>query len=199
LLIAITSEWGDQPAMRVKRQAFGAGGRDLADRPNVVRLLVGETAPTGATTASAAFVLEANIDDMDPRLWPSVLTTLIDAGAADAWLVPILMKKGRPAHTLCALVDGDAADRIRTVMFAETSTLGVRQVPVDKRALDRHDETVQVDGQPIRVKIATLDGVTVNAQPEYEDVAAAATATTRPIKDVLAAAIAAARDARTES
>jgi uncharacterized protein (DUF111 family) len=142
--------------------------------------------------------VEANVDDMDPRLWPAVLARLLDEGASDAWLVPILMKKGRPAHTLCVLADAAVVARIRALIFTETTTLGVRQVPVDKHALHRHEDTVQVDGQRIRVKIATLDGVTVNAQPEYEDVAAAATATKRPGKDVLAAAFAAVHEARTE-
>jgi uncharacterized protein (TIGR00299 family) protein len=195
LLATMVADWRDQPSMRVHRQAFGAGSRDLADRPNVVRLLVGELA--GAASASA--VLQANVDDMDPRLWPAVLARLLDAGASDAWLVPILMKKGRPAHTVCALVESDVADRVRRLLFTETTTIGVREVPVSKHALDRTEKTIRVDGQRIRVKIATLDGATVNAQPEYEDVAAAAAATKRPVKDMLAAAIAAARDSRTRA
>lgn len=190
LLTATVSAFGDQPPMRVRRQAAGAGGRDLADRANIVRLFVGP--PAGA--ASTTLVFEANVDDMDPRLWPAVLERLLAAGASDAWLVPILMKKGRPAHTVRVLVETHAADRVRTVLFTETTTLGVRESPVVKHALPREQRTVSVDGQRIRVKAATLDGAVVNVQPEYDDVAAVAAATQRPVKDVMAAAAAAARD-----
>lgn len=191
LLTTVAAEFGDQPPMRVHRQAFGAGRRDLPDRPNVVRLLVGE--PADASTST--LVLEANVDDFDPRLWPPVLTRLLDAGASDAWLAPILMKKGRPGHTLCVLTESDVADRVRTVMFTETTTIGIRETSVTKRALDRDEHTVTVGGERIRVKTATLNGVIVNAQPEYEDVAAVAADTGRPAKQVMAAALAAARDA----
>jgi hypothetical protein len=139
--------------------------------------------------------MEANVDDLDPRLWPAVLSKLLAAGASDAWLVPILMKKGRPGHTLCVLADTEAADRLRAIMFTETTTIGVRETPVGKRALSRAEHSVDVDGQQIRVKTATLDGVLVNAQPEYDDVAAAAASTGRPVKQVLAAATAAIRQA----
>ncbi|HSI93426.1 MAG TPA: nickel pincer cofactor biosynthesis protein LarC [Jiangellaceae bacterium] len=191
LLCTAVAAFGDQPPMRVRRQAFGAGGRDLTDRPNVVRLLIGE--PAGAATTTV--VLEANVDDLDPRLWPVVLTRLLDAGASDAWLVPILMKKGRPGHLLCVLAETDVADRLRTIMFTETTTIGVRETPVVKRALSRDEHRVSVDGEQVRVKTATLDGVVVNAQPEYEDVAAVAAATGRPVKQVMAAALAAVQDA----
>lgn len=190
LLTTLAVSFGDQPPMRVRRQALGAGGRDLPDRPNVVRLLAGD--PAGAATTT--LVLEANVDDLDPRLWPPVLARLLEAGASDAWLVPILMKKGRPGHTLCALVESDVAERVRAVMFTETTTIGVRETPVTKRALDRDEHTVTVDSKRIRVKTATLNGKVVNAQPEFEDVAAAAAATGRPLKNVMAAAVAAVRD-----
>lgn len=189
LLASFATDWGTQPSMRVSRQAFGAGGRDLPGQPNVLRLLIGE--PSGATV-SGAVLLEANVDDMDPRLWPNVLSALLDAGASDAWLVPISMKKGRPAHTLCVLADAPLAGRMREIMFTETTTIGVRETPATKHALARHERTVLVDGHEIRVKVATRSGTEVNVQPEYDDVAAVAAATGRPIKDVLASAIAAA-------
>ena len=197
LLTAVATAFGDQPPMRTRRQAFGAGGRDVPGRPNVVRLLLGESADRSGSSpvATAAVVLEANVDDLDPRLWPAVLSKLLAAGASDAWLVPILMKKGRPGHTLCVLADTDVADRLRAIMFIETTTIGVRETPVGKRALGRAEHSVNVDGQQIRVKTATLDGVVVNAQPEYDDVAAAAASTGRPVKQVLAAATAAIRQA----
>ena len=104
------------------------------------------------------------------------------------------MKKGRPAHTLSVLVDPERAEEVRRIVFTETSTIGVRETSVAKRALDRETTTVSIDGQPVRVKRALLDGVVVNAMPEYDDVVAAAAALGRPVKTVLVAAQAAAAD-----
>jgi pyridinium-3,5-bisthiocarboxylic acid mononucleotide nickel chelatase len=191
VLAAFATSWGPQPPMAVVRQGIGAGGRDLADRANVIRLLVGERHATAAQT----LLLEANVDDMDPRLWPPVLSRLLEAGASDAWLVPIVMKKGRLAHTLSVLVDGPAAASVRHVVFTETTTIGLRETAVHKHALDRVERNVDVDGHRVRVKTATLDGVLVNAQPEYDDVVAAAAASGRPVKVVMAEATAAARAA----
>jgi uncharacterized protein (DUF111 family) len=137
--------------------------------------------------------MECNVDDLDPRLWPGVLTALLDAGASDAWLTPILMKKGRPAHMLSVLAGAEHADTVRQVVFTETTTLGVRETVVGKHALQRREEVLEVDGQRVRVKLGLHDGRVVNAQPEYEDVAAAAVATGQPVKQVLARAVAQAR------
>ena len=192
LLAATVTAWGPLPAMRPVRTGTGAGGRDSADRPNVLRVVLGEAAGAAGTGTAPAtpVVLEANVDDLDPRLWPAVLSALLAAGASDAWLTPILMKKGRPAHTLSVLAAPEHAAALRRVMFTETSTIGVREHPVTKQELARELATVQVAGVDVRVKLARLDGVVVNAVPEYEDVAAAAAALGRPVKAVLAAAIA---------
>ena len=121
---------------------------------------------------------------------------LLAAGAADAWLTPILMKKGRPAHTLSVLWPPSRADAVRRVIFTETSTLGLRESPYTKRALARESVTVDVDGVAGHgSRSGRLDGVVVNAQPEYEDVLAAAATLGRPVKAVLAAANAAAQHA----
>jgi uncharacterized protein (DUF111 family) len=114
----------------------------------------------------------------------------LDSGASDAWLVPIVMKKGRPAHTLSVLSRSERADDVRATIFAETSAIGMRELRVDKHALERQFETVEVDGQRIRVKIALHHGSVVNVQPEYDDVVAAALVLDRPVKVLLAAAIA---------
>ncbi|BEP13226.1 nickel pincer cofactor biosynthesis protein LarC [Acidothermaceae bacterium B102] len=193
LLASTISGWGSLPAMRVTRVGVGAGGRDPAEVPNLLRLVIGET--VDETPDDTQLVIETNVDDLDPRVWPSVLASLLAAGAADAWLTPILMKKGRPAHTLSVLVPDAKADAVRRVVFTETSTLGVRESRYGKRALSRELATVTVDGVAIRVKIGRLDGLIVNAQPEWEDVAAAAASLGRPVIAVLAAANAAAHAA----
>ncbi len=196
LLASVVGSWGGLPGMRVHATGTGAGGRDPAGRPNVLRAVVGERVDAGSEPdTDDAVVLEANVDDLDPRLWPGVLAALLAAGASDAWLTPILMKKGRPAHTLSALVPGPAVEAVRRVVFAESSTIGVREHAVRKQVLRRETWTVTVDGVAVRVKVARLDGDVVNVSPEYEDVAAAAAASGRPVKAVLAAAVAAAHEA----
>jgi uncharacterized protein (DUF111 family) len=135
-------------------------------------------------------VLEANVDDLDPRLWPPVLEALARAGASDAWLSPITMKKGRPAHTLHVLCRPDRVADLRRTVFTETTTIGLREYRVDKHALDRAVSTVDVDGQAVRVKTAHLGGTPVNWSVEYEDVMAAAAALGVPPKVVLARATA---------
>jgi uncharacterized protein (DUF111 family) len=176
--------------MTVREVGVGAGGRDPDSHANVLRLLVGDEP---ASTEALPLLLETNVDDLDPRLWPNVLAALLAAGASDAWLTPILMKKGRPAHTLAALVGPGRADAVRAEIFRQTSTIGLRETTVGKTALDREMRTVQVSGHPVHVKLALHNGQVVNAQPEYDDVARTAQATGRPIKDVLADAIAASR------
>lgn len=194
LLTTLATSYGAQPAMTVHVIGVGAGGRDPAGHANVLRLLVGEASGSvPAHGVEAPLLLEANIDDLDPRLWPEVIAALLVAGASDAWLTPIMMKKGRPAHTLSALVASDRATAVRTAIFEQTSTIGLREIAIGKTALERSMRTVQIDGHNVHVKLALLQGRVVNAQPEYDDVARAAVASGRPTKDVLADASAAAQ------
>ncbi len=194
LLTANATGYGGQPPMTVAAIGVGAGGRDPEGHANVLRLFVGEAVTAGGEHATTApLLIETNVDDLDPRVWPSVIASLLEAGASDAWLTPIVMKKGRPAHTLSALVSGERASAVRTVIFEQTSTIGVREIPVGKTALERAVHTVEVGGHDVHVKLAVHEGRVVNAQPEYEDVARVAARTGRPIKDVLAEAVAASR------
>jgi uncharacterized protein (DUF111 family) len=137
-------------------------------------------------------VLETNVDDMDPRLWPTVLASLLDAGAADAWLVPIVMKKGRPAHTLAVLAPADRREVLRRLIFELTSTIGVREVAVRRIALGRLWVPVQVAGGRVRIKVAHRGGEIIHATPEFDDVTEIATARSIPVRRVLEEAIAAA-------
>lgn len=131
---------------------------------------------------------ETNIDDMDPRLWPHVIDQLLAAGANDAWTTPIMMKKGRPAFTLGVLCTAEDADAVLTTIFRETTTIGVREIPVRRHALERQMSSVDVQGQPVGIKIAMHDGEVVNRSVEWDDVVAAAAALGLPAKDVLALA-----------
>ena len=186
LVASLASGYGALPPVVVEAVGTGAGSRDLPGRPNVVRLVVGRAEDS---PADAALVLETNVDDLDPRAWPSVLAALLAAGASDAWITPILMKKGRPAHTLSVLTTPDQVPQVRRTVYEQTTTLGIREVTVTKHALRRASVTVEVDGQEIRVKTGELpDGSRVNAMPEWEDVVRAARLLNRPVKSVLAAA-----------
>ena len=192
LVAELVSEWSPLPAMRVTRVGMGAGGRDPGELPNVVRLVLGEPA---AGNSAGPVVLEANIDDLDPRLWPGVLDALFAAGASDAWLTPILMKKGRPAPTLSVLCRPETIPDVQAAVFATTSTIGLRVMPVGKVALDRVEASVHVLGGRVGVKVAESDGRVVNVSVEYEDVAALARESGLPVKEVLRAATAAAEAA----
>jgi len=185
LLAATVTQWGLMPPMAVTAVGMGAGGRDPDELANVLRLVVGEP----LQTETSQVLLETNVDDLDPRLWPEVLSQLMATGASDAWLTPILMKKGRPAHTLSVLCTGALASVVREMVCRETSTIGMREQAVTKHALERTESTVEVEGQSIRVKTAWLHGEPVNAMPEWDDVLAAAHALDRPAKQVLSDAI----------
>ena len=192
LVAARVDEWTTLPPMRVERVGVGAGGRDPEQLPNVVRLVLGSAdGPTPPGTA----VLETNVDDLDPRLWPGVLDALFAAGASDAWLTPILMKKGRPAHTLSVLCRADQEAEVRAAVFATTSTIGLRIVPVGKESLERASASVEVLGGRVGVKVAVTGGRVVNVSVEYEDVAALARELDLPVKEVVRAATAAAEAA----
>ena len=177
------------PPMTLDTVGVGAGGRDPAGRANVVRVLVG-THPEPA--AEPVVLLEANVDDLDPRLWPGVLAGLLRLGAADAWLVPIVMKKGRPAHTLSVLCAPGLAGPLTERIFRDTSTLGVRRSPRTRTTLGRAFVEVPVGAARVRVKVGYADGVLVQVMPEFEDVAALAREQDRPERLVLQEAAAAA-------
>ena len=206
LLAEWVGRWGPLPPMVTSATGVGAGARDLDEVANACRLVVGDavgaTAGPGAAPPDApgdpdlatdvVTCLEANVDDLDPRLWPAVVAGLLEGGALDAWTTPIVMKKGRPATTLSVLCDPADAPALRRAVLTETSTIGVRERALRRHVLDRRTATVRVGGRPIRVKLASIGDEVVNRGVEWDDVAAAAAALGRPAKAVLADAIAAA-------
>lgn len=139
-------------------------------------------------------VLEANIDDMPAELMAPLPETLIEAGARDAWLTPILMKKGRPGQLLSALCDPQTADAVERAMFVHSSTLGVRRQEVMRTSLAREQQTVNTPWGEVRVKIGRLGGDVVNRAPEFEDCRALAQQASVPIQEVYQAAQAAAME-----
>ena len=193
ILSATVKRWGDIPPMRIANVGYGAGSREL-EIPNVVRLLVGEPATEGELFGPVpAILLETNIDDMNPELYEYVIERLFAAGAQDAWLTPIMMKRGRPASTLSVLVGTGEERAVRDVIFEETTTLGVRRRMTEKWTLPREVVSVEVEGGTVRVKIARGREGIVGVYPEYADCASVARGTNRPLKDVYAEAALGAR------
>jgi pyridinium-3,5-bisthiocarboxylic acid mononucleotide nickel chelatase len=185
VLATLVTDWGEMPPLVIHHVGSGAGQRNPSEMANVLRLVVGEP----VDQPSGTVLLESNVDDLDPRVWPYAIERLLAAGAHDAWLTPIVMKKGRPAHTLSVLCPSQRAADLRAIIFRETSTIGIREMTVTKKhSLPRSETLVHVGGQPIRIKSAQLDGETVNVNPEWRDVVAAAQALGQPAKQVLAEA-----------
>lgn len=197
LVRGLAATAGPQPAMTLAALGVGAGTKDTPGRPNVVRVLLGETAADAHATPTAAVQLEANVDDLDPRLWPGTIDALLDAGALDAWTTPIVMKRGRPATTLHVLARTEDREAIAELVMDRTGTLGVRSHHVERIIRRRAFTEVTVEGQRIAVKLAHApDGAVVRREPEFRDVAAAAVALGISEREMLGRARAAAEALR---
>ena len=204
ILAAITDEFAeDAPPLAELSSGYGAGARET-EVPNAVRVIVGtaqgaertESAPTPVLHEPQpqvrTLVIETNIDDMSPELLPHVLDALLGAGAQDAWLTPIIMKKGRPAYTLSVLLNEDDKERLVDVIYRETTTLGLRVTEVEKDELVREWVEVSVGGHPLRVKVGRRGTSVVTIAPEHADAVKVARATGRALKDIYAQATTAA-------
>jgi pyridinium-3,5-bisthiocarboxylic acid mononucleotide nickel chelatase len=189
-LLAHFAEVGPLPPFVPLRVGYGAGTVTWPDRPNVLRMtLAGPAAPD--QDPAALFVVEANLDDATGQLVARAIEVLLEVGALDAWAAPLTMKKGRPGLLIGALCDGAHRAAVARALLTETTTLGVRWHQVERQVAERVLHQVETPWGPVRVKVATLDGREVGAQPEYEDALARARAAGVPLKDVLAAAAAA--------
>ncbi len=176
LLASLATGFGPLPPMRVRATGFGAGGAELAELPNCTQVVVGTTAPdgSGGVGGQPVLTLEANIDDATGEQLAHALEALLAAGAHDAWITPVIMKKGRPGHVVHALADTAVADTLRGVLRETTGTFGVRATVAGRWPSARTVQQVEVDGQPIAMKVGDH-----RAKPEFDDVARAARATGR--------------------
>ncbi len=157
--------------MTIDAHGCGAGTKDFP-RPNIVRLIVGEgraIVDSSAEQTQTLTVLSTNIDDMNPEWLPPLLEQLMRAGALDAWMTPILMKKGRPAHTLSVLCEAGAADRLRSSIYKHSTSLGIRQTQVARFSVAREIARVATRWGDVAVKVATLPGGEQRATPEFAD------------------------------
>jgi uncharacterized protein (TIGR00299 family) protein len=179
LLAANVVEWGPLPALTITTSGFGAGSAELDDRPNLTQVVVGTRAARPDSDGQPVVLLEANVDDATGETLAHAVAQLLDAGAHDAWITPIVMKKGRPAHTVHVLADVRRAGVLRRVLADETGTLGVRGSTVERWPLARRFESVVVDGHEVRVKVAAG-----RVKAEHDDAAAAARALGLPVREV---------------
>jgi uncharacterized protein (TIGR00299 family) protein len=192
-LLAELAEIGPLPTLVPGRVGYGAGTRDWPDRPNVLRMTLAEALPSSrpATAPDALVVLEANLDDCPGQLVARAIEAALEAGALDAWAAPLTMKKGRPGLLLGALCEEARRGAVTAALFAETPTLGVRRHAVERDALDRELVPVETAYGEVRVKVARLEGRTLGAHPEYDDCLARAKERGVPVREVMAAALAA--------
>lgn len=194
------SGWGPPPALRLVASGFGAGTRELPDRPNGLRVLLGARLGTAVPNPPPdVWLLQANIDDMSPQLIEPLITALLAAGALDAWTTPIVMKKGRPAFEVSALVAPERRDAVEPVFFTSSTTLGVRALPASRTVLDRAFTQVPTPFGEVRVKLASRAGQVLTATPEFDDCQQLAAQAAVPVREVLAAAVTRAADLVTSS
>jgi uncharacterized protein (TIGR00299 family) protein len=192
IVAAVVDTFGAPPPLALAAVGYGAGTRELDDRPNVLRVLIG--APLGHADEPAApeiVRVEANLDDMSPQLVAPLLEALLAAGAVDAWSAPIVMKKGRPALEITALAPPAALVDVERAFFRNSTTLGVRTQPMARAVLARAFERVETPWGYVRVKVGALEGELMGAQPEFEDCRRLAAKAGVPVRAVLAAASAA--------
>jgi uncharacterized protein (TIGR00299 family) protein len=194
-LLAGLFEVGPLPPHRPGRIGYGAGTVRWPDRPNLVRLTLGESVVPAAGREELV-VVECNLDDGSGQLVARAIELALQAGALDAWAAPLTMKKGRPGLLLGALCEPARQEAVARVLLTETTTLGVRLTRVERQALARELVEVPTRYGTVRVKVARLEGRVVNAQPEYEDCEARSREQGVPVKEVLAEAASAWRTGR---
>ncbi|HEU0246620.1 MAG TPA: nickel pincer cofactor biosynthesis protein LarC [Gaiellaceae bacterium] len=185
----VVEEWGALPPLTLERVGYGAGTKELDDRPNVVRVVIGNELRSGPTGLNAVVLLETNLDDFLPELVPDAVERCFAAGALDVWTVAAQMKKSRPGFVLSVLARPDAESTIARALLEETSALGVRVSRLDRYELEREERRVEVAGGTVRVKIGLMEGRVVNVAPEHDDCAALASATGRAVQSVWAEAL----------
>ncbi len=186
IVTSVCTAFGSQPAMTVSAIGYGAATADLEGQPNVLRLMVGEAAQkTLVGTEETIRVLEANLDDMNPQIFGYFLDKALTAGALDVFAAPVQMKKSRPGMLVTVLCKPADEQKFQEMLFAETTTLGVRSHTAERRILPRAWETVATRYGAVRVKVARIDGVVRQASPEFDDCRKLAEEQNVPLQQVM--------------
>jgi len=192
--------FGEIRAMTLRAVGYGAGWADFAEKPNVLRLMIGERAADEADAAdvgvsvdgwdSPVTVIETNVDDMNPQIYGYFVERALEAGALDVFSTPAQMKKNRPGLLVTVLSEPANAARLMELLFRETTTIGVRTYEARRKVLDREWTTVTTAFGDVRMKVSNMNGTVVNVAPEYEDCQRIAAEQGIPLKQVMAAATA---------
>jgi hypothetical protein len=193
ILATLVTTFGPPPPMRIEAQGFGAGTREVSDRANVLRVLLGEALGRSLpASADEVVLLEANLDDMSPQLIEPLMSALFAAGAVDVWTTSILMKKGRPAWQVSALAPPETVGLVEQAFFRNSTTLGVRRARMERAVLSRSLANVKTRFGIVSVKLAADGGNLLDASPEFDDCRRLADEVGVPVRTVLAEAAAAA-------
>ena len=180
LLAALSSAFGPMPEMTITSSGFGGGAGELPDLPNCTQVVIGRRAePAAVGRGQPALLLETNLDDATGEQLGHAVAAALDAGALDAWVTPVTMKKGRPGHVLHVLTDSTSMEALRREMERSTGTMGIRALPVERWPAARELAQVTIDGMTIRMKVTSG-----RAKPEFDDVALVASKTGAPLHEV---------------
>jgi hypothetical protein len=193
IVSTLAKSFGPMPPMKVERIGYGAGEKNFPGHPNIARLFLGErqeavTAQRGAPGDELVSVLEANLDDMSPQLYGYFVERALQAGALDVTCASVQMKKGRPGLLVTLLAEPEKVDALAQLLFAETTTIGVRIYEARRKVLEREHVEVETPYGNVRVKVAMQNGRVLNAVPEYDDCQRLAAEKGVPLKEVLLAA-----------
>ena len=194
LITGHASSYGAIPPMTINRIGYGAGERNPAGTPNVLRLIVGESAASGSL--ERVVVIECEIDDMNPQIFGTLMDHLYAAGALEVFYVPIQMKKGRPGTLVTTVVQPERRAALSHILFRETTTIGLRYQELFRERLDREQVRVETPLGPVQFKLARLEGRVVNAAPEFDDCARLAAERGLSVKEIQAIATKAYLDSR---
>jgi len=190
------------PSLRTGHIGYGAGNKDFEGLPNLLRIFFGDTAGTDypacqRSSDTEVTVIETNIDDMNPQLYEDVIDKLFEAGALDVFLENIIMKKGRPAVKLTVLTDEYKRETLASLIFNETTTIGLRFYRAGRRVLSREIRKIKTGFGEVRIKIARMEGTIINISPEFSDLKALSKKTGQPIKILSEAITAELKDTET--
>ena len=186
IVATLAARFGPAPAMTIQSIGYGAGQRDLEEQANLLRILIGQAG--GTTGVETLTLLETNLDDTTGEAVGHCIAQLFEAGALDVYTTAIGMKKGRPGITLSALAAAGDVEKLETILFQETTTLGIRRIPVTRRSLPRETANVETPWGSVAGKVATLPDGSRRFSPEYEACRELATAHNKPLSTVYTAA-----------
>ncbi len=198
IVATLATRFESFPQMRIEKTGYGAGTRDFPAHPNVLRIVIGEVVVTShagegdhslKVPEDIVTVLEANLDDLSPQVFGYVMEKLFEAGALDVFGTPVQMKKNRPGTLLTILAKPEDAGNLAKIIFAETTTLGLRRREERRQVLARRWETVRIRHGEVRIKIASLNGTLQSYAPEYEDCRRIAAEHRVPLKQVMQEAV----------